>query len=836
MEILLNDCDWQIKGFWPYVPMQKKSMELGEDLMGVTDWINATVPGGVHYDLLRAGLIEDPYYEMNSLKCEWVENRWWMYKTSFDIDSKLQGKNLSLIFKGVDYKAHFYLNCKKIGEHEGMYDKICFNVTDEIKFHQKNELIVLIENAPEEMHQIGYTSKTHTQKSRFNYKWDFSTRLVNLGIWDDVLLKVTEKISLHDSYIWTDIKNEAGVINITSEIKGKTGTICKVKVNISKDDSIIRTWENEIVLESDRHNLEKQFTLENPKLWYPNGMGRQPLYEVEIKIYENGNLSDQNKFQVGIRKIEYRQNQDSAPDTLPYTFVINDIPVYIKGVNLTPFDLLYGNVTDNTYQEYINMIKKANINMVRIWGGGLIEKEYFYHLCDVHGIMVWQEFIQSSSGIDNVPSTEHHFLKLLEKTAVQAVKEKRNHVCHSVWSGGNELRDEDDNPITCEHPNINMLKNIVKKNDPGKLFYPSSASGPNEFLNIETPGMNHDVHGSWQYEGVKNHYTIYNKSDSLFHSEFGVDGCSNIYSLEKFLSKKNMRITNMKDNLIWRHHGEWWDTLKRDTTIFGEFDSLEQFIKASQFIQAEGLRYALEANRRRKFKNSGSIVWQFNEPFPNVSCTSVVDYYKVPKMAYYWMKKAYNPVHVSLKYDKLFYVPGEEFNTEIFVHNNKDRRKLKIECEIMNARGDILYKKSIKKQINANCSEKIMDVNTVLFKLVHKIFFVRLNIYNESNIRFSSNLYIFSQREKEIFSSLLKINRCCLKVETVNSYKYKIKNTGNEICLFIHGIDKSGSITMDNNYISLFPGEEDYLNVENLNTKVINKTDNLSLEWYYLNE
>jgi beta-mannosidase len=215
-----------------------------------------------------------------------------------------------------------------------------------------------------------------------------------------------------------------------------------------------------------------------------------------------------------------------------------------------------------------------------------------------------------------------------------------------------------------------MLHDIVQKYDPKRLMLPTSASGPLEFLNIENKGKNHDVHGPWKYEGVKGHYHLYNASDSLLHSEFGVDGMSNPHTLKKFLSDKNLKVTNMNENLIWRHHGEWWDTYERDASIFGEIDSLEDFIKCSQFIQAEGLRYALEANRRRMFQNSGSIVWQFNEPWPNVSCTSIVDYYNVPKLAYYYVKEAYSPVHVSMKYESLLYNSGESFKGEVFVHND----------------------------------------------------------------------------------------------------------------------------------------------------------------------
>lgn len=836
MDIILNKKIWKVKGFWPYVPLLGKSMELGNELMGVTDWIDATVPGGVHYDLLKAGLIEEPYFELNSLKCEWVEHRWWMYKTNFSLENTLQSKKLSLIFKGVDYKAHFYLNREKLGEHEGMFESIAFDVTDKVNYESENELVVLCENAPHEMSQIGYTSKTRTQKSRFGYKWDFGTRLVNIGIWDDVILEATGDFTINDTFIATGVENRIGFIKVSSSISGKQGNSCTVKVFVVYDGEKLLTYNREISFQENEGYIAENYNISNPRLWYPNGVGGQPLYHVKIEVYQDGQLSDAQEYCVGIRKLEYRQNQESPEDALPYTVVVNGTPVYIKGVNLSPFDLLYGNVTNETYEKYVMLIKNANINLVRVNGVGIIEKDYFYHLCDVHGIMVWQDFIQSSSGIENVPSIESHFLELLKATAVHAVKQKRNHVCHTIWCGGNELMDENNMPIIYGHPNIKMLKEIVEEYDPGKLYVPSTASGPNFGLNLEQPGRNHDVHGSWKYEGIEKHYKMYNSSDCLFHSEFGVDGCSSLSTLKKFLSKNNVKITDMKENLVWRHHGEWWDTLARDQEIFGKFVSLEQFVKASQFIQAEGIRYIVEANRRRKFKNSGSMVWQFNEPWPNVSNTCMVDYYGIPKMAYYWLKKAYAPIHASLKYEKLFYAPSEEFRAEIFIHNSLCTQELVVVWEILDVCGQVIRREEVRNHVLENSASWVKDIAEMITETEHGIFFVRLEVYDSSGKECCRNLYTFSQKEKKIFTNILGLEKGSLRIEKTDQ-GYRIRNIGGVVCLFIHGIESTGNkyVFIDNNYCSLFPGEEQLFTVYAVNMEELDSAI-LSIIWEQFNK
>lgn len=461
-----------LKGFWPFTPLFGKSMETEGELMGVTEWIDATVPGGVQHDLARAGIIEDYHYELNSLKCEWVEHRWWMYRTGFRLPQEFFGRKLTLVFKGLDYKAHIFLNGAKLAEHEAMFETVTLDVTDRIDRNGENELSVLFENAPSEIAQIGYTSLVRTQKSRFSYKWDFCTRLVNIGIWDDVFLKASGDICIKDEYIHTDADGDEGLVHITCTLQGQPDDVCFVKTALDYDGQSIAADEEQIILTGESVGFTKLIRVPKARLWYPNGSGEQPLYTARIEVYQNGVLSDKRVCKIGIRRLEYRQNPGSSADSLPYLFVINDTPVYIKGVNLTPFDLMYGNITNGVYDRYVKLLKLCNVNMVRINGIGVIEKEYFYQLCDRNGILVWQDFIQSGSGIDSVPSSDPQYLGLLEKSSAQALRDKRNHVSHAVWCGGNELSYRHVVPLGFEDPNIKMLRDLVQVLDPGKLFLP----------------------------------------------------------------------------------------------------------------------------------------------------------------------------------------------------------------------------------------------------------------------------------------------------------------------------------------------------------------------------
>lgn len=761
-----------MKGFYPYVPLLGNSVETGGELLGITDWIPASVPGAVQHDLHRAQVIPDPYYGLNSLACEWIENRWWMYRTRFDIDND-EGHQLFLHFGGLDYRVLIYLNKTLLGTHDNMFVPIAFPITDKVAA-KNNELILLFEHAPDEMGQIGYTSKTSTQKSRFAYKWDFSTRMVPLGIWDSVYIKKTGNARIQD----IDLKAEpntgyrTGMMRISGDLELSCETdmdsLVRCRATIAFDNRLLK--QQELMLrpsDSDPRFLifSGELEIEELRIWYPNGLGEQPLYDVKIELFVNGRLSDEWRGSTGFRRLNWIKQQEAADDALPYVLEVNDQPVYIKGVNMTPLDLLYGTVSEARYRDMVLFMKAANVNLVRIWGGGVIEKEIFYQLCDQAGILVWQEFIQSSSGIDNVPAKSPDYLALLQRSAMAAIKTKRNHVSLACWSGGNELTDVKGVPVTNADENISLLKSLVDQYDAGRQFFPSSASGPNEFLQIEQTGLNHDVHGPWKYEGSVAHYKIFNQSDSMLHSEFGVDGCASVRTMKRFLPDADIRVTNMKDNLVWRHHGEWWDTLARDEQLFGPMADIETFSGASQWLQAEGLRYALEANRRRKFKNSGSIIWQLNEPFPNVSCTSVIDYYQTPKMAYYYMRKAYAPVHISMRYDQLAFSPGDIISADCFIHSSLSRRqsyRWRIRC--LDLDGNALWEQQGQCLSEGNQTTHVAPVSHELKNEEIVLILLDVSAIDQPELT-GQNLYVFSSASAYPLQGLINRKKTVLKTD-----------------------------------------------------------------------
>lgn len=839
MELSLSGLSWEVKGFWPYVPIKEKSMETGQTLAGITDWIPAAVPGGIHVDLFKDGQIKNPYFGKNSLHCEWVENRWWMYRTTFPAimdGHDLRGRRVCLLFPGLDYEAEVFVNDVSCGSHKGMYD--CFEVDITELLREENKLVVIFKGVPDEMGQIGYTSRTSTQKSRFNYKWDFSTRLVNIGFWKEVFLYVEEDAEVKNLHLDSNADDKTGKILLSGSVwderkDGNRQLYVKVSVTGPYDKRSqdvralvqstgrmaspeVRSEEAEFEVKDGRFFAE--IDVPEPYLWYPNGSGIPWLYQVEVKLTDRNKVFWSRQYQTGIRSLQLAANEDSPDGALGYTFVFNGRKTYIKGVNMTPLDHVYGAVMKERYALMVTAMVLANVNLVRIWGGGLIEKEEFYDLCDENGILIWQEFIQSSSGIDNKPAEDPDFLELLAKAATAAVREKRNHVALAVYSGGNELMEAADRPSGCENRNLALLKSIVDREDGRRSFLPTSASGPREFVTREK-GVSHDIHGNWRYEGNPSHYELYGESDSLFHSEFGMDGVSEAKSLQRFLPEKDLYPTPMSGNAFWQHHGEWWGTYFRDCDMFGQIpgkpEYLETFIRCSQYMQAEGLRFILEADRRRAFRNSGTIIWQLNEPWPNSSCTNLVDYYGETKAAYYQTRRAYERRHISIDYRSLTYQAGKKAAFPVYVSSDEDTFTGSISMTLRNLSGRILEKKSLKAGVESNRSTKVTDFALTVPK--EPVFFVCLLLRDEDGRKLSENRYLFSTKEQEPFGVFLS-QKTNVKVESGKPEQVsegrkrifvKLTNTGNRAALGVRVIAKQKGwlLWSDENDEILFPGE-----------------------------
>lgn len=638
------------------------------------NWLTATVPGDVIADALDAGLIPDPYVDMNSRCCEWLAQRDWVYRKYFDVPAEWQGKTVRLKFGGVDYACSVYVNGEELIRHEGTFAPFEIDVSKKLLYGEKNQVTVLLKHAPEVelvQGQIGWTCDARIWKPRFAYSWDWCTRLIPIGIWQSVRLVATDRVAITDVWVRPTVHGDSATINTQISVKWFDGPHpTRAIVTVIDPNGVEIACEQKHV-EPGTDTVDFAVPVDSPELWWPNGMGAQPLYTVQVNLGDDARAFDSRTVRTGIRVIRQVRNEGSSDTALPYTLEVNGQKMFVKGWNWVPIDHMYGRKQTDRYAHWLRMAQRAHCNLMRVWGGGLLEREEFYELCDELGILVWQEFNNSSSGAQNSPAIDGAYLSYTESQARLMIPQRRNHASLAIWCGGNELMSQPGKPLDDYHPALRLLKSLVEELDPGRAWLPTSSSGPvfSPAVELLGTGKMHDVHGPWQYNDLVEYYRLYNANDCLYHSEFGAEGAANMALIERYVSKQYHWPAD-GTNPAWVHHGSWWINQERLEQWFGKFEDVESYVRASQWIQCEGLRYAIDSARRRKWQSSGVSPWQFNEAFPNTSCTNALDYLGAPKPAYWWIRRSYAPVHVSLKYDKLSWKHGDSWSAQPFVNNS----------------------------------------------------------------------------------------------------------------------------------------------------------------------
>ncbi len=849
--ISLNGVDWLFKGYIGEDWLWRNAHKPGtRDTLG---WIPGTVPGSVQHDLWQYGAIPDPYFERNSLLIEWASERVWLYKKTFTIGEEYRGQRIRLCFEGVDYEARFYLNGEFLGHHRGMFTPARFEVSERLLYGKENLLAVAIEPAPQEQPQIGRTSRVQTHKTRMNYGWDFCPRMIHQGIWDDVYLEVTGPVRIEDAFIRPRVEADLSRadIFISLELSVEARTEVQVETVLRFKEQIVASRKSRHTLSAGTTSLSASLQLDWPHLWWPNGHGSQTFYLMDVLVApDEGDLlegslisvpdqvSDYRQVPVGIRRVEFVANEGADETARPYTLVVNGRRMFIKGWNWVPMDVLYGVQRPEKMTRLLTLARKANVNLLRVWGGGLIEREAFYQLCDRYGILVWQEFIQSSSGIDNRPSEQPAHIEMMFEEARQIIPRKRNHPSLVIWCGGNELMTGDERPLDERHALLAMLRDTVQVLDPLRYWLPTSPSGPSVAYSLEkslsAPQDLHDVHGPWEHQGLAKHHALYNGATSLLHSEFGVEGITNPGTLDRVIAGDHQWPVTL-ENPYWMHLGAWWVKAERWKEIFGEIGDIQTLARATQFLQADGLRYAVEADRRRKYHNSGTLPWQFNEPYPMAACTSAVDYYAGPKPAYYTVARAYAPLTVTAKFPIQAWGGREQFEAELWASSSGDQEisQAVLETRLIGASGQCFAAWQKEVVIRPNAATPLAEVHSDLAQVSEDCFLLEARLL-QRGVLLAGNRYLFSRTQN--LAPLLDVPQATLEAgveptagaeSEADRWLVRVTNRGEPVALNVwlqeryeQGVKmldvtgRRGYAYFSDNYFCLLPGESRLVQVE----------------------
>jgi len=630
----LSTLKWSLSGCQPYFWVSGRSMEVNTDLPAVVRKLQVKIPCSVQYALREENKISDWNEGLNPYSMEWVENRHWVYDVTIpDEWIKEDGKKI-LKCEGLDYQGHIYINGNDIATFKGAYTPHSFDLTDHLR-DTNNQLSIIFTDNPRSLGQQGYTSLFTEEKPRYYYCWDWSPRLVQVGIWDKITLEVVKDDSFNSLRAYTDydFDKKEGIVSVFADVN-MTNPNASVKVEVLNEEGDIVAERESVSASSFTANI----VVDAPEVWQSNGNGEQKMYRLVVKIMVGGKLSDTIEKQIGFKQIRWLPCKNAPKNAEPWICEINGTPTFLQGANWVPVQTNFADVTDEEYKELIQTYKDLGFNLLRIWGGAVLEREIFYDLCDRAGILVWQEFPLSSSGHDNWPPEDPDAIRRFADIAESYIARRQHHVSLLLWCGGNELQRMLDGrkwgcgwPVGYDHPLIKKFKSIVSAYDPTRRFLPSSSSGP-RFTADDAfgTGIHHDVHGPWNWSKDIESWTEYWKNDdALFRSESGMPGAAPADLIRKY--GKGYEMPASRDNEYWMLTGGWWIEWDKYIAQGGNEEDLDEYVAWSQKRQADFLYVAARLTKDRFPEIGGFIVWMGHDCYPCPSNTSVIDYLSRPK-------------------------------------------------------------------------------------------------------------------------------------------------------------------------------------------------------------
>lgn len=665
---------WHLNGTWRLwgdAPGSGERVQVFAPDYNDQDWLPISVPGDVHTALVQAGRLPEPYYHTNVEAIRWVEEQEWWYRTTFIIPPPSHEPHRDvLVFDGLDTFATVYLNGVPLGDHRNMFRPAEFDITDRVHYGQPNVLAVRFD--PVHPHLAGKTipdqwgkynpERVFVRKTQAHFSWDWAPQLLNVGIWRGVRVERYSWAHLYFPYVRVlDRRNTTAIVAVECEVRTATPDR-ELRVHLSLTHQAQRLDAEAPVVNGVAHLV---LTVPDVALWWPVGYGPQPLYDVTVTLLAGDQTLDTFHDQVGLRTVRLDRSPD--PEEVGnehFTFVINGVPVFAKGANWIPADLMNGRVTPERYERLLQLLVEANGNMLRVWGGGQYEKDAFYRFADKLGILIWQDFMFACARYPDDPE----FLAEVRAEAEYQVRRLRNRASVVIWVGNNEndwIEDlvywqEPGHPFPGQVIYHRLLPEVIAHLDPSRPYWPSSPYGGNDH-NGEQAGDRHNWyvwHGGvlprrfgeppqrdWSPRGVS--YRHYAEDTGRFISEFGIHAAPVPETLRRNIPSKALFLNSPA--LLFRIKDEPKDKglmLMRAHT--GLPSTLEEYIDFSMICQAEGLKYGIEHYRRRKFHCSGTLFWQWNDCWPGLSW-SVVDYYGFPKAGYFYVRRAYAAVLASVK-------------------------------------------------------------------------------------------------------------------------------------------------------------------------------------------
>lgn len=643
----------------------------------LTNWYPATVPGVVHTDLLQNKIIEDPFFRLNERGLQWIDKEDWVYETCFTLAADMMRKeNMELVFEGLDTYADVYLNDECILKADNMFR--CWSIPVRQYIREENNILKVYFHSPvkidvpkwdalpyqypasnDQSENGGLFNKKisiFARKAGYHYGWDWGPRLVTSGIWRPVYIRAWSDLRINDVFIEQKEVGAgraviAGHVELDAD-KDMNGVL--VTITDEATGRVLGEWQADLKRGTNRVTVD--FVLHKPKLWWSNGLGEPFLYRFRTDIIAGGELLDSKTERVGIRSLKVVHQ----PDKDGHTFYIelNGRPVFAKGANYIPSDNFLPRVTPENYKRTILDAAGVNMNMLRVWGGGIYENDVFYDLCDEYGIMVWQDFMFACS----MYPAEGALLDNIHQEAVDNVKRLRNHACIALWCGNNECQDawlgwgwkceierqnkEYADKIWAQYRQQYhvTLPGVVREYAPGTFYWPSSPFAFEGEMSGTTDGDRH----YWSVWHGKAPISDYDSEKSRFFSEYGFQSFPEFESVKRYAPYPEDWDIRSEVMMSHQRGGDHANGLI-ETYLLNEYKKprdFRAFLYMNHVLQGDAIKTAIESHRRQMPYNMGTLFWQHNDCWPVASWASR-DYYGRWKAQHYYVRKAYDDILIS---------------------------------------------------------------------------------------------------------------------------------------------------------------------------------------------
>lgn len=623
------------------------------------DWLPATVPGGVHTDLLALDCIPDPFVSDHEKRVQWVAASDWEYRRDFTVDPiVLAHDKIYLVGDGLDTLTAIYLNDQLIAHTDNMFRQYRWEVKSLVHAGE-NDLRIVFHSpvayvtAQEKIRQMPAVGEykilggSHMRKANCHFGWDWGTMLPAIGIWRDIRLEGYSHARLSDVQVRQHHDQGHVTVSAAVAIEQWSDAPLSVTLRLTAPDGATHS-----ITASPDQTLS--LPIENSQLWWPNGYGDQPLYQVEVELRQADQVLDRRVHAIGLRTIELRQQPDRWGRS--FTFVVNGVPIFAKGSNWIPSDSFPTRVTRDQLDHLIGSAAQAQHNMLRIWGGGYYEDDALYDLCDRYGILVWQDFMFACAGY---PLNAEAFLASVKIEVEQTVQRLRQHACLALWCGNNEMETgwsawqwgtpaNADLKAADQQFFYSTLPALIAAHDPDHPYWPSSPSSgmPHEDPNSNSVGDNH----LWQVWHELKPLRFYREQYPRFASEFGMQSLPALSTIATYADESDWNMTSYVMEHHQRHmygNGKIIVYLTQDYQLPKDFVSL---VYVTQVLQAEAMRLAVEHWRRQRERCSGALYWQLNDCWPVASWSSI-DYYGRWKALHYASRRFYAPILLSVEDD-----------------------------------------------------------------------------------------------------------------------------------------------------------------------------------------